>query len=439
MSKVAWVAVCGLALAGCGERLAPPLPQWRVQIATDASVPQFGDRLLVEVLDDAGQACTGCRRQFGVADPSAWPVSFGIAAPESGSVRVRARLYRASITGYDGTPGSDRLLDALVRLPTPEEITDVGIRLSMGCFGVVAHPEADTSCDPESGALAPVPVAPPLADPSSLPVPGSWEPGLERDCPFAVESDMVCIPGGALLLGTPDFVPIGWDVDPLPEQLVALSPFALDVDEMTVGRMRALVAQHGVPAPVPKTPATPRCTYVATGDDELPVNCVTPAVARAACQALGRRLPTEAEWEYAAGNRDAETRYPWGTDDPCDHAVVARGDATDVSASYACRTNPSVPAGPQPHDPETTDVTRLGLRDMGGNMSEWVEDRLVPYYDEACWGEAPLLHVDPLCAAAGMPAARGGSWASLPMFAGVALRDASTGSPNEGIGFRCAR
>jgi sulfatase modifying factor 1 len=422
------------AATGCNETAAP-LPQWRVVLGTDAPIPQLGDRLLIEILDDDGLACSGCRRQLSAEDPAAWPLSFGVVPPAEGGVRVRARLYRTAVTGYDGSPGSNRVIDALVRLPEPDGVTEVSIPLRMSCFGVPSSLDTESTCDPETGAPGPVPTA----GQAPLPSPGTWAPALPVDCPGPVDAGMVCIPGGAFLMGSPDYLPLG-DLDPVPEQLVQISPFTLDADEMTVGAIRALVPTVGAPA---DSGDNPSCTYTpqpsADGSSEqLPVNCVTLAQARSACEALGKRLPTEAEWEWAAGNLGRETRYPWGSGPPCSFAAVALGFVLDETTSTQCLgpgdSSGAVPVG------TTADVTDLGVRDLGGNLTEWIEGDFQPYTDPTCWGQETRLLVNPVCKSGGQPALRGGSWLKLAVLAQVSLRNANINTQaNRGIGFRCAK
>ena len=432
--RSSYLALIGVALSGC--MATPAEPQWRVVISTDAPVPQFGDRLLVEVLYDDGAECTACRRQFSATE---WPLSFGVVPPASGGVRVRARLYRTAITGYDGSPGSDRVIDALVRMPPADGVTQVGISLRMRCFGVLSNPSSDSTCDPETGALAPVKTGAVLADEASLPEPGTWAPAQRVDCAGPVEAGMVCIPGGAFLMGRPDHLPLA-DLDPVPEQLVQVSPFALDADEMSVGAMRALVPTVGAPAAKGSGDAA-FCTYTpspsADGLSEtMPVNCVSLALARSACKALGKRLPTEAEWEWAAGNLGLETRYPWGSGDPCSYAIVGHGKAGNEMTASDCAAD--VP-GPRPVR-SADDETLLGVHDLGGNLSEWIEGDFQPFTDTTCWGPAATLHVDPSCEKHGLPILRGGSWARASIFARVGLRGASTNAnANHDTGFRCAK
>src|SRR5262245_47584447 len=113
--------VLAAVLTGCGGAVGTPRPQWRVEVTTDASIPQIGDRLLLEVLHDEGQlACAECRRQFGVLGAEQWDFSFGVVPPDpEARFRVRARLYRSSRSGPDGLPEGSSLIDAVGLLPLP--------------------------------------------------------------------------------------------------------------------------------------------------------------------------------------------------------------------------------------------------------------------------------------------------------------------------------
>jgi iron(II)-dependent oxidoreductase len=94
-------------------------------------------------------------------------------------------------------------------------------------------------------------------------------------------------------------------------------------------------------------------------EDHLPVHFVNAHEADAFCRWAGRRLPTEAEWEWAAG----PARFPWGDDPPTpDRALL------DLRADEPCEVGAHA-AGDTP----------LGLRQMIGNVWEWTATTFGPY------------------------------------------------------------
>ena len=454
MSRLGALGLC-VALVGCGDDEAPARDQWALSISTDAEVPKLGDRLVVEIVDANGNiACPECRRVFGAGRADAWPVSFGVVPPEGDAegLRVRARLYRSELTGPDGLPTGAAQLDRTAMLPKPRGVTRLVLELGMDCFGVLGDPLAALTCDPATGLLGAEPLLSP--DGETARTPGSWPPFSTNPCPSSVPEGMVCIPGGVFLLGGDAFLNLVSPVDATPERLTRVETFALDADEMTVGELRQLILDGAVPSePIVRSPDPFDfdfgCTYLGVGDDSadaLPANCVSKDLAEAACAARGRRLPTEAEWEYAASNR-GETRFPWGDQpDHCSRSIVGRGRVAPIEIDFDpleiefvhCRDNVKVHvpwgvvAGGAPGD-----VTRLGVRNLGGNVSEWVQDRSAGY-DDPCWGPDERLLSDPLCLAdTHLEATRGGNWSTTPAASDSAYRAAQT-DPKPRGGIRCA-
>ncbi len=452
------VVAASLACTGCEPEEGPARAQWVVVIGTDAAVPQLGDRLLVEVLDQTGAlACDGCRRQLSAGHTTDWPLSFGVVPTDGGNpLWIRATLYRTDHVGPDGLPRGTARLEAMGRLPSPgDSVVRVGLELRMDCFGVMTDFGAGTSCDPATGLAATTPELRPISSTGELATPDSWPAGLPVPCSGSVPEGMVCVPGGVFLLGGP----LSIFGDGEPEHLVKLSPYALDTDELTVGELQGLINDGAISSPPQEQAPDPKdvdgaCTY-GGGDAALPVNCITRDLAQAACVAQGKRLPTEAEWEFAAGNRTRETSFPWGEDDEiCLHAIVARGrflglelnnTGDQYSENDACRGTTSeevLPWGPVAGGAED-DVTDLGLRNMAGNLSEWVADAVAPY-DDPCWNPGANLLVDPLCTSSTTHAStvgrsRGGRWIMMPFQARVVERDAANvASETVGLGVRCA-
>ncbi|MBL9023060.1 MAG: SUMF1/EgtB/PvdO family nonheme iron enzyme [Myxococcales bacterium] len=435
-----------LSCAAACEQAADPRAQWMVHVGTDAPVPGFGDRIRIDVLGEDGAPCEECTRTFDLRGGAALPVSFGVVPRDSGATYVRARLFRAEATDAVGEP-LEPILDVLGRLPDAGDgIEDVQVVLGMSCFGAPASPAALTACDPSTGERERS-VLFEAGAPSGLPLAGSWLGG-DKDCASDTPDGMVCVQGGAFLLGSRTYVPFGSDFDPVPEQLVQLSPFFLDADEMTVATYRALVA-GGLEAPEEASDQKPHCSYTAApGPNETAsVSCVSHAEAAAACAALGKRLPTEAEWEYAAGGRSLEAPFPWALPDPsnetlCLKAVLARGELSDNAQSRLCLyLYPDFASGPVPGG-SSDDVTISGVRNLAGNLSEWVADDYLPYADPRCWGADLGLRTDPSCQLDGNPpaAARGGSFETIPYDAHAYFRRGVPRATREDwLGFRCAK
>jgi len=236
------------------------------------------------------------------------------------------------------------------------------------------------------------------------------------------------------------------------ERFVTLSPFAIDRDEVTVGTVRRLLMQGSLTLAPTATDATHAfCTYIAKGDnrhDAWSVNCVSFALAEQACRALGKRLPTEAEWEWVAGNLSAETRFPWVTAgaETCARVDVGLGGgfAGVGVQSAACRYQPgeALRATGLPATANPEDVTELGVRRLAGGLSEWVADLLEPF-TAPCWHpEQPFLS-DPRCerSDAAFHVIRGASWIDPPGFVASALRQGLLEAPEGYVqaGFRCVR
>lgn len=141
---------------------------------------------------------------------------------------------------------------------------------------------------------------------------------------------------------------------------------------------------------------------VPKGSERYPVTRVTWEAAQRYCQSHGMRLPTEAEWEFAA--RGIEGRpFPWGFESPqCEHVNVARFQGQSCSAMKG-NTVPVASA--------TQDVTPDGVYDLAGNVAEWVMDAFLDTYPdcpEPC--RDPQVVPEVLPGQRRQRAVRGGSW-----------------------------
>jgi serine/threonine-protein kinase len=172
---------------------------------------------------------------------------------------------------------------------------------------------------------------------------------------------MVAIPAGTFEMGSGDGA-----VDERPPHSVALDAFYLDQFEVTNARYAACV-EAGACQPPAQAGSFTRSAYFAAADfADYPVVAVNWEQAVAFCGwDGGKRLPTEAEWEYAARGTDGR-RYPWGPS--FDLARLPAAESDTVRAG-------SFPAGASP----------FGLHDLGGNVLEWVAD----YYEPLYYAESP--------------------------------------------------
>jgi formylglycine-generating enzyme required for sulfatase activity len=158
-----------------------------------------------------------------------------------------------------------------------------------------------------------------------------------------------------------------------------------------------------------------------------PANCVDRQQAAAYCAWMKKRLPTEAEWEYAARGTD-ERDFPWGSTTP---TSCAQGVISGVSGACGERKGTfPVASAPEGKSPS-------GLHDMAGNVWEWVADDYAPYPDSEVID--PMITV-PETANPTKGVLRGGSWDYGAQAARTTYRlpfvaEAGNGS----IGVRCAR
>ncbi len=184
---------------------------------------------------------------------------------------------------------------------------------------------------------------------------------------------MVQIPAGAFVRGD---IPIRYDARPgrerphlefsgQPMRHDRLPSYWIDGYEISRRAYEKCVEAGECTAAVCLDGSDGRPTSREIGEDELvafPQTCVTHAQAERYCEWRGARLPTEAEWEYAARGPEGWI-YPWG---------------------HEFRDELGVALGPVGYDP--LDVSYFGLKGFGGNAIEWVAD---PY--EADANLAPYL------------------------------------------------
>lgn len=163
------------------------------------------------------------------------------------------------------------------------------------------------------------------------------------------------------------------------------------------------------------------------GKDNFPVVNVTWYAAVAYCQAQGMRLPTEAEWEYAARGGQHDKAFPWGD------AMPDRSRANYAASGFGH----AVAVGSYPPN-------GYGLYDMAGNVWEYLADEWKNYQANSQYQADPvagndLFVTDSYLRVTTRRVIRGGSWGGSPINLRVTYRDSHP--PNgagDHVGFRCA-
>jgi formylglycine-generating enzyme required for sulfatase activity len=168
-----------------------------------------------------------------------------------------------------------------------------------------------------------------------------------------------------------------------------------------------------------------KCNWQGQNRERHPMNCISHPQAARYCEWRGARLPTEVEWERAARGDD-KRRYPWG-DEPatCLFAVMAE------EKDNGCGKNSTWPVGGMQRD-----ESPFGVRDMGGNVREWVAD----WYDKNLYKKRKQGAKLAGPSNGSRRVARGGGWGNtVARFFRVSHRESEEPeSRNMHLGFRCA-
>jgi len=369
--------------------------------------------------------------QTGVTEPPAPPDAGDLTQPTDTT---------PSTTGVSGQAVGDVLGDAPT---TPDESDEGGLNAPLAMQGQgAAGLTEDTVVEgtPVTGLASPTPGIGSDANPQLM----------------AIASRLVAVNGGSFTMGTTTEeasqavdecalydreCDILWTQDSTPAHQVTLDPYQIEETEVTTSQYVAFLNWMGPEShkngclgqPCVNTSLEqPETSYLNYDGEEYsvknpqfysnhPVTQVTWWGAEAYCNALGRRLPTEAEWEHAARGPDNHY-YPWGFEFDGSRAMSSiNPDRGTVPVS-------SYPEGRSPY----------GAFNMAGNVWEWVQDWFSPtYYSELATN--PTLALNPQGPISGTQRVlRGGAWDSAPLFLRSMHRwSAEPGSPTPSIGFRC--
>lgn len=256
----------------------------------------------------------------------------------------------------------------------------------------------------------------------------TWEDGTQTLEYIGVPEGMVMIHGGAFQMGS-DSEMAAEDEQPI--HTVFVDSFLMDTHEVTVGEYKQFVQETGHRGP-----------EQGYHTDKHPIVFVSWYDAMAYAKWAGKRLPTEAEWEYAARGGLEAQRYPWGNTPPdgtqCNFA--------DKHLTHFWWADPEVDDGytniaPVGSYPENG----YGLFDMAGNVLEWCLDEYDASFYSVSQGESPLSGANTpqeisenFNAVKSIRVLRGGSW--IVNSAGVRSSARFTLMPesvHNSVGFRC--
>ena len=302
----------------------------------------------------------------------------------------------------------------------------LGVTLGPRLFGATSPPAdapAERPTDEPAMAPAEAPAEQPTEVPTAAPTQAPTEPpteavaggpAIEPGTTWTRPADgmvMVHVPGGTFQMGSDESDPDA-EVEEFPQHAVTLDAFWIDQTEVTNTQYRQCV-EAGVCQAPPE--ACDYGGYVHEHRADHPVLCVDWSGAAAYCEWAGARLPTEAEWEYAARGPDSAI-YPWGNSPP---------DSTLLN--YAGIVDDTTEVGSYPDG-----ASWCAALDMAGSVWEWVAD---------WYGKHPAeAQTNPTGQPAGeYKVAHGGSYFDGPAYVRAALRfQALPDDRTPSRGFRCA-
>jgi serine/threonine protein kinase/class 3 adenylate cyclase len=243
--------------------------------------------------------------------------------------------------------------------------------------------------------------------------PAPQSPDAKQRAKWTALMDLVTIRGGDFMMGHD-----AGRGHEKPRHQVKLEGFRMSRSEITNRQYLAFLEDSGHARP--KDPGFAKDYLLAHPD--LPVVNVSYVDAVAFCEWAGKklgtivRLPTESEWEYAALGGGKDLVYPWGFENPM---TRARYDGND-------------PRGVVTVTPDAFPANGFGLRNMSGNVSEWVSD----FYSKDYYKTSAIKN--PTGPANGTKrVVRGGSWADDATQITVYSRNSrEPGDRSDQVGFR---
>jgi formylglycine-generating enzyme required for sulfatase activity len=217
--------------------------------------------------------------------------------------------------------------------------------------------------------------------------------------------NMVHVPGADFRMGTRFGAP-----SEQPRHDAHVEAFDIDVTEVTVAAFERCVRAGACAEITTTTTNAPQrdaeCNGTRNDRQDHPVNCIDWQTAEAYCRWMGKRLPTEVEWEYAACGADCATSFGQRNGEAAVFAVGRFPFTTPVASGSA---------------------GAFGIYDMGGEVWEWTSSHFCSYEDAKCQDDHRVI--------------RGGSWpiTELPRVRMTARESREPGARDTNLGFRCAR